>query len=185
MLAMVGLASFVLGMGLDSIPCYITVAILTAPALIKIGVPAIAAHLFVIYWGLASFFTPPVCLAVYVACGISAAGIWGTGLNAVRLGVGVFLIPFAFVLHPGLLLKGPAAQIILTGIIAAVAAVAIGSGSAGYCLKRLSWVQRLMLIAGAILMILPEYLIVAIGLGFVTASLLWQWLEKRYRRVAA
>ncbi|NIS78713.1 MAG: TRAP transporter large permease subunit, partial [Anaerolineales bacterium] len=88
MLAMVGLASFILGMGLDSIPCYITVAILTAPALMKIGVSDIAAHLFVIYWGLASFFTPPVCLAVYVACGISGAGIWETGLKAVRLGVG-------------------------------------------------------------------------------------------------
>lgn len=180
MLAMVGLASFILGMGLDSIPCYITVAILTAPALMKIGIPDIAAHLFVIYWGLASFFTPPVCIAVYVACGISGAGVWETGRNAVRLGVGVFLIPFAFVLHPGLLLKGSAAQVIITGIVATAAAVAISCGSAGYCLKRLNWAQRAMLVAGAIFMILPGYQTVTIGLILVAASLLWQWLRKRH-----
>ncbi|UCG63801.1 MAG: TRAP transporter fused permease subunit [Deltaproteobacteria bacterium] len=179
LLAMVGLASFMLGMGLDSIPCYITVAILTAPALMKVGVSGIAAHLFVIYWGLASFFTPPVCIAVYVACGISGAGVWETGWKAVRLGIGVFLIPFAFVLHPALLLKGSAGQVIMTGIIATGAAIAIGCGIAGYCLKRLNWVQRFMLIVGAISMILPRYQTVAIGLILVAASLLWQWLQKR------
>ena len=180
MLAMVGVASFILGMGLDSIPCYITVAILTAPALMKIGVPDIAAHLFVIYWGLASFFTPPVCLAVYVACGISQAGIWETGRRAVKLGIGVFLIPFAFVLHPALLLKGSAVQIILTGLIAATAAVAIGCGVAGYCLKRLNWAQRTMLLVGAISMILSRSETMVIGLILVIASLLWQRLQKRY-----
>jgi TRAP transporter 4TM/12TM fusion protein len=179
LLAMVGLASFILGMGLDSIPCYITVAILTAPALMKVGVSGIAAHLFVIYWGLASFFTPPVCIAVYVACGISGAGVWETGWKAVRLGIGVFLIPFAFVLHPALLLKGSAGQVIMTGIIATAAAIAIGCGIAGYCLERLNWVQRFMLIVGAISMILPRYQTVAIGLILVAASLLWQWLQKR------
>jgi len=185
MLAMVGLASFILGMGLDSIPCYITVAILTAPALMRIGVPDIAAHLFVIYWGLASFFTPPVCLAVYVACGISGAGIWETGLKAVRLGVGAFLIPFAFVLHPALLFKGSALQIITTGLIATTAAVAIGCGSAGYCLKPLNRIQRVMLLGGAVLTILPKYHMTAGGLTVVGICLLWQWLQKRQGSVVA
>ena len=179
LLLMVGVASFVLGMGLDSIPCYITVAILTAPALVKVGVSDIAAHLFVIYWGMASFFTPPVCIAIYVACGISGAGVMATGMNAVRLGVGVFLIPFAFALHPALLLKGSIPQIILTGIIAAIAAIALGSGSGGYCLKHLNWIQRGMLIAGGILMVVPGVQSLVIGLLLIFFSLAWQWLQKR------
>jgi len=185
LLVMVGLASFILGMGLDSIPCYITVAILTAPALIKVGVSDIAAHLFVIYWGMASFFTPPVCIAVYVACGISGARVGATGLYAVRLGVGVFLIPFAFALHPALLLKGPIVQILLTAVIATIAAVAIGSGSGGYGLKSLNALQRGMLIAGAIAMVLPGYHTVATGLFFIFVSLAWQWLQKRNENAVA
>ena len=183
MLAMVGLASFILGMGLDSIPCYITVAILTAPALIKVGVSDIAAHLFVIYWGMASFFTPPVCIAVFVACGISGASVGATGLNAVRLGIGVFLIPYAFALHPALLLKGTVFEIILTGIVATIAAVAIGSGSGGYCLKKLNWVQRGMLIAGGISMVLPGYQSVVVGLLLIFFSIVWQWFSKRAEAV--
>jgi len=179
MLAMVGLASFILGMGLDSIPCYITVAILTAPALIKVGVTDIAAHLFVIYWGMASFFTPPVCIAVFVACGISGASVGATGLNAVRLGIGVFLIPYAFALHPALLLKGTVTEIILTAIVATIAAVAIGSGSGGYCLKKLNWVQRGMLVSGGISMVLPGYQSVAVGLALIFGSIVWQWFSKR------
>lgn len=185
MLIMVGLSSFILGMGLDSIPCYITVAILTAPALIKTGVPDIAAHLFVIYWGMASFFTPPVCIAVFVACGISGARVGQTGLHAVRLGIGVFLIPLAFALHPALLLKGSAPQILLTAVIAAIAAIALGSGSGGYCLKHLNWVQRGMLILGGITMVLPGYPSVVIGLLLIFFSIAWQWLQKRIEAAPA
>lgn len=179
LLAMVGLASFLLGMGLDSIPCYITVAILTAPALIKVGVSDIAAHLFVIYWGMASFFTPPVCIAVYVACGISGAGVGATGFNAVRLGVGVFLIPLAFALHPALLLQGSVIEIIVTGSLATIAAIAIGSSSGGYCMTRLNWVQRIMLLVGSVLMISIRYQIVAIGLILLSVTLVWQWQQRK------
>jgi TRAP-type uncharacterized transport system fused permease subunit len=147
--------------------------------LIKVGVSDIAAHLFVIYWGMASFFTPPVCIAVYVACGISGARVSATGLYAVRLGVGVFLIPFAFAIHPALLLKGPILQIFLTAVIAAIAAIAIGSGSGGYGLKALNVIQRGMLIAGGITMVLPGYQSFAIGLLLIFVSLAWQWLQKR------
>ncbi len=65
-LLVVGLASFILGMGLDSIPVYMTLAVLTGPALVQLGLEPITAHLFIIFFGLASFFTPPVCLATFV-----------------------------------------------------------------------------------------------------------------------
>ncbi|MBU2499610.1 MAG: TRAP transporter fused permease subunit [Proteobacteria bacterium] len=185
LLLMVGLASFVLGMGLDSIPCYITVAILTAPALQKVGVSDIAAHLFVIYWGMASFFTPPVCIAVYVACGISGASVMATGVSAVRLGMGVFLIPYAFALHPALLLKGSIPEIILTALIATIAAVAIGSGSGGYGIKDLNVFQRIMALAGGFIMVLPGVQSVVIGLLLIFISLAWQWFEKGKETAAA
>ena len=179
LLLMVGVASFVLGMGLDSIPCYITVAILTAPALVKVGVSDVAAHLFVIYWGMASFFTPPVCIAIYVACGISGAGVMATGVHAVRLGVGVFLIPFAFALHPALLLNGSVFQILITAIMATIAAVALGSGSGGYCLKHLNWLQRGLLIAGGISMVIPGVHSISTGVLFILVSIVWQGVQKR------
>jgi len=178
LLIMVGLASFILGMGLDSIPCYITVAILTAPALMKIGVPDFAAHLFVIYWGMASFFTPPVCLAVYVACGISRARVGETGLHAVRLGIGVFLIPIAFVLHPALLMSGSLLKIVLTGIIATLAAIAMGSGSAGYFVKTLNYVQRMMLVIGAVFMIMPNISTIIVGFILLIIPVMWQLFQK-------
>src|SRR5581483_6555265 len=96
-LILVGAASFVMGMGLDSIPVYVTLATLMAPALHRLGVSDMAAHLFVIYWGLASFYTPPLCIAVYVAIAISGGRLWETGWQAVRLGIAAFVIPFAFV----------------------------------------------------------------------------------------
>lgn len=178
MLAMVGVASLILGMGLDSIPCYITVAILTAPALMQIGVSPIAAHLFVIYWGLASFITPPVCLAVYVACGISGAGTWETGGNAVRIGMGAFLIPFSFVLSPALLLIGSPIEIIVAALMTMLGATALASGLTGYCLKSSGWLQRAIFIVGGILMILPGYLRI-IGLIMVAVCVLWQWIERK------
>jgi len=185
MLIMVGVASLVLGMGLDSIPCYMTVAILTVPALMKIGVPAIAAHLFVIYWGLASFITPPVCLAVFVACGISGGGIWQTGGNAIRLGMGAFLISFAFVLSPALLLMGSLIEIIVAVLMTMLGAFAVTSGLIGYCLKSLNWFQRAALLCGGVLIIYPAFCIKIVGLIIAAASLFWQWLEKRHGNVAA
>lgn len=171
----VGLGCFVLGMGLDSIPMYITMAILTAPALTKIGVPDIAAHLFVIYWGMASFITPPVCLAVYVACGISGADIWRTGASAVRLGVGFFLIPFAFVLSPALLGMGTPVQIILATVTALIGGVSLASGLAGFGIARLNVVQCLMQSIGGAILILRDWRLETAGLLLVALSLLWQW----------
>ena len=178
LLVMVGLASFFLGMGLDSIPCYMTVAILTAPALMQIGISDVAAHLFVIYWGMASFFTPPVCIAVYVACGISGAPVWQTGLNAVKFGIGVFLVPFAFVLHPELLLQGSIPRIALTGALALVGAAVLGAGLAGYGAKSLTPLERGLMIAGAVVLIVPGTLTFALGASLIAASLAWQWFTR-------
>ena len=154
-LVLVGLASFVLGMGLDSIPVYITLATLMAPALVKLGVPIMAAHLFVIYWGLASFFTPPLCIAVYIAMSISGSKLWETGWEAVRLGIAAFIVPFAFVLSPGMLLQGSPAKIAWAIATAFVGAVLLACGIRGYAMTPLNPLQRLLVGAGGLLLIGP------------------------------
>ena len=169
-LILVGLASFVLGMGLDSIPVYITLATLMAPALIKLGVSDMAAHLFVVYWGLASFFTPPLCIAVFVAMSISGSKLWETGGEAVRLGIAVFIIPFAFVLSPGLLLQGSAAQIVWAIGTALVGAILVACGIRGFAFARLGPLQRIAAGAGGLLLIGPGLYPPLIGAALAAAG---------------
>lgn len=173
-LALVGLASLILGMGMDSLPAYITVATLCAPALVLMGVPDIAAHLFVVYWGLASHITPPVCVTVFVTCSISGAGIWETGKHAVRLAIGKYLLPFSFALHPALLLRGSWDSVALAAVSALVGAVSLSAGTIGYGLRVLTWPVRCVLIAGGVLLILPGWNMLAAGSALVAAGILLQ-----------
>lgn len=169
-LFMVGLASFILGMGLDSIPCYITLTILAAPTLVRLGVPVEVAHLYVIYWGLASFFTPPVCLAVYVACGISGSKIWETGLEAMRLGISVFVIPIAFIYNQALLGRGALEEIIASIVTALVGGFFVAAGIRGFVKDKLSLFERGLSFLGGVFLIGPTTLLMVIfGLcmGFI------------------
>lgn len=173
-LAMVGLGSLILGMSMDSLPAYITVATLSAPALILMGVSDMAAHLFVVYWGLASHITPPVCITVYVTCGISGAGIWETGRDAVRLAVGKYVLPFSFALNPALLLRGSLDVVLLGACSALVGAVSVSAGTIGYGLRRLGWFERALLISGGALLILPGWRTLIVGAILVSLALLLQ-----------
>jgi TRAP-type uncharacterized transport system fused permease subunit len=149
---LIGVASFILGMGLDSIPSYMTLAILAAPALIELGVPPMVAHLYVIYWGLSSFITPPVCIAVYVACGISGTKIWETGWEAVRIGIAVFIVPLAFVYNQALLAQGSAVEITAAIITALLGSTAVAAAVRGYFMDVLPmWGKVLAFIGGCIL----------------------------------
>jgi TRAP transporter 4TM/12TM fusion protein len=173
-LAMVGIGSLILGMSMDSLPAYITVATLSAPALILMGVPDMAAHLFVVYWGLASHITPPVCITVYVTCGISGAGIWETGRDAVRLAIGKYVLPFSFALNPALLLRGSTDSILMGVTSAFAGAVSVSAGTIGYGLRTLGWLERALLIVGGALLILPGWRSLIIGTVLVGISLLLQ-----------
>jgi TRAP transporter 4TM/12TM fusion protein len=170
-LLLVGLASFVLGMGLDSIPVYITLATLMAPALTELGVSQIAAHLYVIYWGLASFFTPPLCIAVFVSIAISGSKLWETGWQAVRLGVAAFIIPIAFVLDEGLLLHGSPGKIAWAIATAFVGAYCLACGLQGFALRPLQLWQRLAIGIGGVLMIGPGVTPLLIGVVLAVAAL--------------
>ncbi len=178
-LLLVGVVSLIVGMGLDATPAYITLATLMAPALVRLGVTDIAAHLFVIYWGLASFYTPPTCLAVYVTSGIAGSKVWETGWEAVRLGIAAFLIPFAFVLNNGLLLKGSLGDIDVAIVTATVGAVLIAAGIRGYAFDHLNVFQKIFIFAGGLLMIAPGVYMPVIGLAIALVTLGTPFIRRR------
>jgi TRAP-type uncharacterized transport system fused permease subunit len=113
MLLLIAVLAFLLGIGLPTVSVYILTATLLAPALIKLGVTPMAAHMFVMYNGILSMITPPVAFAAYAAANIARTDGWTTGWVACLVGWSTFLLPFLFVLTPSLLMDGPALAIVL------------------------------------------------------------------------
>jgi TRAP transporter 4TM/12TM fusion protein len=172
-LLLVGVVSLIIGMGLDATPAYVTLATLMAPALIRMGVPDIAAHFYVIYWGLASFFTPPTCIAIFVTAPIAGARIWESGWQAVRLGIAAFLVPVAFALNPALLLEGEWPAIVHAGLTALAGSVLVAAGLRGFAFTMLGTPARVMVAVGGALLIMPGIEIELLGaaLGAVGLAL--------------
>ncbi len=184
-LLLIGLVSLIVGMGLDATPAYITLATLMAPALIRLDVPPMAAHLFVIYWGLASFFTPPTCIAVFVTASIANSKVWATGWEGVRLGIAAFLIPFAFVYNPGLLMRGGIDQIVLAITTAAIGATLVAAGIRGYLFGLLNPFQRLVLFGAGLLLIAPGLTLPLAGLAAAAAVLSPKLMRLRSAKTGA
>ena len=178
-LFLIGGASLIVGMGLDAIPAYITLATLMAPALVDLGVPLIAAHLFVVYWGLASFYTPPMCIVVYVTIGIAGSKVWETGWEAVRLGIAAFLIPFAFAINPGLLLHGDIGRIVLATGTATVGAVLVACGVRAFLLRNLNALESVVIFGAGVLLILPGFKLPLAGLAIAAAMAAVQFIQAR------
>ena len=107
LLVMGAITSFIFGLGMTVTACYIFLAIVLAPPLVKAGLDPLAVHLFIMYWGMVSFITPPVALATFAAAPIAGASArCEIGLQSMRLGTAIYVVPFCFVLNPALLLKG-------------------------------------------------------------------------------
>lgn len=175
------IAGIILGMGLPTTAAYIVQAALLIPALIKLGVPLIAAHLFVFYFAIISAITPPVAMAVYAAAGISGSNIWKTGLAAMKIGATGFIVPFMFVYGPSLLLIGSFVPIVATVVSASVGVVALSAGLMGWLLKEANYFERGMLIGAAIMLIKPGLYTDAVGLVLLTLVVLLQKFRHRPR----
>ncbi|HYF92668.1 MAG TPA: TRAP transporter permease [Symbiobacteriaceae bacterium] len=173
-------ASLVLGMGIPTTANYIVQATMAAPALVKLGIEPIAAHLFVFYFGIVADITPPVALAVYTGAAIAGSDPWKTGIEAVKLALAAFIVPFIFVLSPSLVLVGATPLGILQMLLTSVTGmVAIGSAVSGYWSTNLRWWERLALAAGGLGLIDPGLLTDLIGAAVVAAVFLSQYLRKR------
>jgi len=147
------IASLVLGMGLPTIPAYIVQVGLIVPALVKMGLDLVIAHLFVIYFSCLSMITPPVAIAAYAACGISGGDPFRTGILAVKLAAIGFLIPFAFVFNPGLLLMGDPMNIARSVVTAFLSLYGLAIALQGHLLVPCRWWERLFALCGALLLI--------------------------------
>jgi len=169
LLILTAVACYILGMGLSSIPLYIMMVVLTAPALLKMGVDVMPAHLFVLWFGLTSFITPPVAIAVFVACAISGASTWKTGWCAMKLGIGTYIIPFLFVMRPELLLLGNSdvIQTILACLLSIVGIAAVSIGVTGYFLKSTHWVKRVAFIISGLLLCVPIMIVNLIAIALL------------------
>ncbi|MCF7764031.1 MAG: TRAP transporter fused permease subunit [Verrucomicrobia bacterium] len=154
--------SIMLGMGLPSAVCYLLMATLIGPVLNKLGVPPLAAHLFIFYFGMMSMVTPPVALAAYASASIADSKIMETSFAAFRFSLVGFTLPFMFVYRPELLLLAPAGgTLVFSHVIWAVAAAVIGivslaGGLAGYLFAPVSALPRLVLFAAAFLALFPD-----------------------------
>jgi TRAP transporter 4TM/12TM fusion protein len=163
-------ASLVMGMGIPTTATYIVLATMAAPALVKLGVVPLAAHLFVFYFGIVADITPPVALAVYAGAAIANSNPWKTGIEAVKLSLGAFLVPYIFALSPVLILVGATPLLVLQMLTTAVIGmVALGAGVTGFWTVNLFRIERLALIAGGMLMVDPGPLTDLLGAGIVGA----------------
>jgi TRAP transporter 4TM/12TM fusion protein len=175
-----------LGLPLPTTVVYITLAVLAAPALIQLGIPPLAAHLFLFYFGMVSLITPPDCLPVYIAASIARANFWQTGWTAMRLGIAAYIVPFIFALHPALIFIGTAREIVAAIITAAIGVVMLSAGCAGYLFRALTWTKRSLLWLASLLLLLPStnnFLVFADFAGFAlgAAIIVWEWVHRRAR----
>jgi TRAP transporter 4TM/12TM fusion protein len=171
------LAGIILGMGMPTTPAYIVQAALLIPALIKLGVLRVAAHMFVFYFSTISAITPPVAMAVYAAAGIGGAKLWPTGLWALRIAATGFIVPFMFVFGPSLLFIGSAFDIVTSTVSASLGVVALAAGMMGWMGKDLKVWHRVILVGAALLLIKPGLATDAIGLILLIFVFLLQKLR--------
>jgi TRAP transporter 4TM/12TM fusion protein len=157
------LVSFVLGMGLPTTAAYVICASTIAPALTQMGVPPLAAHMFIFYFACLSAITPPVALAAFAAAGIAKTGLWGVGLCAVKIAAAGYIIPYMFVYGPPLLMIGSWEEIIYSLATACVGTVCLAGGLQGWFLKVITWPQRILLIVAALGLIKPGWITDIIG----------------------
>ncbi|MFS4437767.1 TRAP transporter permease [Paracoccaceae bacterium GXU_MW_L88] len=167
MLVAGAVTSFVLGMGMTVTACYIFLSILLAPALVQAGLNPIASHLFILYWGMLSYITPPVALAAITAANVAGSKPMKTGFHSMRLGMPLFVLPFIFVYDPALIMDGSWIQIIERVGLTVLAIWAITSAFESWIYKvgRIDIVSRIAFGAGGILILFPELTTSLIGAG--------------------
>jgi len=159
------IASILLGMGLPTVPSYILLAVLVAPALIKMGITPMAAHLYIFYFGVMSNITPPVCIAAYAAAGISGSNPMRTGLKAVKIALAGFIIPYIFVMNPSLILENSNTyETIITLFLCIIAILGLYISVFGYFLGYVSFFKRFFIFVSTFMMVYPSIKVKFMGI---------------------
>ncbi|OGP73457.1 MAG: hypothetical protein A2V86_02400 [Deltaproteobacteria bacterium RBG_16_49_23] len=161
------LIAIILGMGMPTTAAYAISASVLAPALIQLKVPAIAAHLFIFYFACLSALTPPVALAAFAAAAIANAKTWNVGWLGMKFALAGFLIPYMFVYGPAMVLVGSPTEITFVIITGLLGTMALGAAVQGWLLKKAGWIERLILLIGALCLIKPGWVTDLIGFGLL------------------
>ncbi len=168
----------ILGMGITVTALYILVAALVVPALTKLGVEPMAAHLFAFHFGVHSYITPPVALSAFAAAAIAGSDPMKTGFQAARLALAAYILPYMFVYSPGLVAVGAWHEILVAAATAIVGVVALAAAVEGWLFRPAPGWQRIALAAGAILLVMPPLWSHAAGFVIVATIAGIQWLGR-------
>jgi TRAP transporter 4TM/12TM fusion protein len=156
LLLLAAVVSIILGMGLPTIGVYVMLAVLVAPALVKVGVPPLAAHLFILYFGMMSLITPPVAPAAYVAAAIAQAPSMATGWTAMRFGWSAYIVPFLFVYSPAILMQGSAVDIVAVTVSSLFGIWLVCAAMTGFLVKVMSRRVRVAFAVAGIMLLSPH-----------------------------
>lgn len=196
LLAITAIAAIVFGMGMPTTAVYVLMATLVAPALVAAGFDPLASHLFVLYFGVLSMITPPVCLASFAAASLARAPFMRTGWESMRFGAVAFIVPFVFVAQPALLLQeqmsGAQWQMTAVALFTAIFGfMMVAAAIEGYLFRRLQWLMRVLMAVAGVLLLIPDggpvrifgaipTDMVGIVMGATLVLLNW-WLSKNVR----
>ena len=190
LLILTAVISIILGMGMPTVSVYVLTATLLAPSLVKLGVTPMAAHMYVMYFGMLSMITPPVAIAAYAAANIARVSGWTTGWTAVVVGWSTFFIPFLFVLEPSLLMEGPA-WLIAWNFARNILGIFVGTAAiVGYAFTPLSLLMRMTAGAVALAILIPANafpgadLLDWAGLASAAGLLGFDFMRSRNKRTA-
>ena len=162
--------SLILGMGVSTTSNYLITSTIAAPILVNAGIPMLAAHMFCFYFGIVADITPPVALAAYAGSAIARGNAFKTGVNATKLAIAAFLIPYMFALNPQMIMIGGSFWNALPMILSAIVGlVGIGAGFIGYLNGKLTPLLRLVSVAGGLCLVIPDYATDLVGVGVIIA----------------
>lgn len=172
------LCCIVLGMGVPTTANYCIMAATCAPILIRMGVPALAAHFFVFYFGIVADITPPVALAAYAGSAIAKANPMKTAFNASRLAIAVFIVPYVFCFSPALLMIDTnAMEVIRIVITSFIGIFGVAAGLEGYLKKEMNPLQRILFVVAGLMLIFPSWITDIVGIVLIVAVIVWQYVE--------
>jgi len=179
------LCCIILGMGVHTTANYCIMAATCAPILVQMGVPIIAAHFFVFYFGIVADLTPPVALAAYAGAAIAQANPMKTAFTSTKLAIGAFIVPYVFALNPAMLLINTTVwEVILICITSLIGMFGVSAALEGYLLKQMRWYERILSAAGGLLLIYPGLITDVVGLTLVGIVVLIQIISKKKNTIA-
>lgn len=180
LLVLTMVVSLIMGMGGPTTAAYLVLASLVAPTMIQLGIPPLAAHMFIFYFGCISSITPPVALAAYAGAGLAGCDPNKTGYKAFRLAFCSFLMPYLFVYNPVLLMEGGVLDILWSLVTALIGAYLLASGFEGFFFRwSLKWFERPLMILGAVMLIVPGMVTDLVGIAIIVVEFVTEFMFKR------